>query len=193
MKNNNKILVISGPTGSGESTITNKIIAKNPVFQRLITATSRPMRKGEQNGKDYYFFSKEQFEKLIREGVILEHTYIENRDTYYGTYGPELKKEMINGYVIVNVDRIGTTYYKNNFDTTAIFIKPESIESLKVRLRNRNPEMTDIELEKRLENAKNEIENEEKYYDVTVVNKDGALAEAVSEIENILKDNDFVF
>jgi len=193
MQNNNKILVLSGPTGSGESTITKELVNRHPIFQRLVTATSRPMRSGERAGADYYFFSKEEFEKLIKQGLILEYTYIENRDIYYGTYKPDFEKKMQAGYVIANTDYVGTIYYKENFDATTIFIKPESIAVLEERLKVRNPEMTALELEKRLENAKNEIENEEKYYNTTIINIDGKLEEAVEAVEKILEKKGFVF
>ncbi len=192
MQNNNKILVLSGPTGSGESTLTKEIITKHPIFQRLITATSRPIRSGEEAGKDYYFFSKAEFEKLTEEGLILEYSYIKNRDTYYGTYKPDFEKKMNDGYLIVNVDYVGTLFYKKNFNATAIFIKPESIEILETRLKMRNPEMVESELLKRLDNAKNEIEKEEKYYEAVVINKNGKLEDAVIEIENILRKKGFM-
>jgi guanylate kinase len=192
MNKNNKILVLSGPTGSGESTITKELISRHSIFQRLITATSRPKRSGEEEGRDYYYFSKEEFEKLIEEKKILEYSYIENRDTYYGTYKPDFEKKMNDGYLIVNVDYVGTLYYKKNYGATAIFIKPESVEILKARLIGRNPEMTESELAKRLDNAKNEIENEEKYYDTTIINKNGKLEEAIESIEEILKKEDFI-
>ncbi|NTW27713.1 MAG: guanylate kinase [Candidatus Moranbacteria bacterium] len=193
MQNNNKILVLSGPTGSGESTITRKLISKYPVFQRLVTATTRPMRSGEQDKIDYYYFSKEEFQKMIAGGLILEYSYIENRDTYYGTYKPDFEKKMQAGYVIANTDYVGTLYYKENFKAVTIFIKPKSIDVLNARLKGRNPEMTEIELLKRLENAKKEIEKEEQYYDTTVINKDGELEEAIIEVEKILKKEGFVF
>lgn len=193
MQENNKILVLSGPTGSGESTITKEIVSRHPVFQRLITATSRPMRKGESEGVDYYYFSKEKFEELIKEGLILEYSYIENRDTYYGTYKPDFEKKMETGYVIANTDYVGTIYYKEKFKAVSVFIKPESIEVLEARLKGRNPEMTKIELQKRLENAKNEIEKEEQYYDTTIINKNGKIKDAVMEVEQILRKEGFVF
>lgn len=191
-KSNNKVLILGGPTGCGESTITKAIISRHSIFQRLVTATSRPLRSGEVNEIDYYFFSKEVFEKKIKEGEILEYTYIENRDSYYGTYKSDLEKKLQDGYLIVNVDYVGVQYYKKNYDSLSIFIKPESVESLAARLRKRNPEISEKELIMRLDNARNEIKNEEKYYDTTVINADGKLDEALIRIENLLKDNGFI-
>jgi guanylate kinase len=112
-----RILVIGGPTGSGETTITNEIIKRFPVFTRLVTATSRKPRNNEINKVDYYFFSKEEFEKNIRNGNIPEYTYIKNRDTYYGAYKPDLDEKISKGLnVIANVDIVGAKYYKKNHD-----------------------------------------------------------------------------
>jgi len=187
----NKILVISGPTGSGESTISNEIVSRLNSFSRLVTATSRSIRKGEKDKVDYYFFSKEEFLEKIASGDILEYTYIENRDTYYGTYKPDLDEKLEKGYVIVNVDHVGVDFFKKNYDALAIFIKPKSIEELVERLKKRNPEMSTEELAFRLENARNEIKNEEHYYDFVVINKDGCLEDAIKEIIIILKQNGF--
>ena len=104
---NNKVLIIGGPTGSGESTITKEIISRYPIFQRLITATSRPMRSGETDKQDYYFFSKEDFLEKIKSGDIPEHTYVENRDAYYGTYKPDLEEKLKKGSVN---SRVFSTY-----------------------------------------------------------------------------------
>ena len=188
----NRVLIIGGPTGSGESTITKAIISRHPIFQRLVTATSRAPRSFEKDEDDYYFFSKEEFEKQITLGNILEYTYVENRDTYYGTYEPDLNKKLSEGHLIVNVDYVGVLYYKEHYGATAIFIKPESIENLRARLLKRNPEIKDAELNMRLKNAKDEVENEEKYYDYTIINKDGKLEEAILEAEEIIKKEKFI-
>lgn len=188
---NNKILILSGPTGSGESTLTKELSLKFPKFKRLITATSRNIRSGEIPGEDYYFFTKEEFLKEIEKGNIIEYTYIENRDTYYGSYKPDLEKKLLEGYVIVNVDHVGVQYYKKNYGAIAIFIRPDSIESIKTRLKKRNPEMTDEEIALRLDNAKSEIKNEEHFYDFKIINRDNCLNEALTELENILKSNGF--
>src|ERR1700742_4854258 len=100
--NEKRVVVIAGPSGSGESTITNQLIGRFPAkLVRLVTATSRPPREGEKPGVDYHFFTKEEFQKHIASGDIIEYTYIENRDTYYGTYKPDLEEKLQSGHVVI--------------------------------------------------------------------------------------------
>ncbi len=183
------VVVIAGPTGSGETTITNEIVSLFPTrIRRLVTATTRPPRSGEKNGLDYYFFSKEEFEEEKAAGNIPESTYIENRDTYYGTYAPDLERKIREGYIVViNPDIVGARYYKEKYNAACIFIAPESIDSLEHRIRERNPELSNEEIAKRRANAEAEIKNEQSFYDYTVVNADGKLKQAVDEIVAILK------
>jgi guanylate kinase len=182
------IVVISGPSGSGESTITKALLERLPA-RRLITATTRTPREGELDGRDYFFFSKERFETELRNGNILEHSYISNRDTYYGTYRPELERDLeTEGIIIANTDIVGTKFFKNRFGAESIFIIPESLDSLARRLRIRNPEMSENELERRLENARQEIEEEKPYYDYVIENRDGKLSEAVNQAESYIRE-----
>lgn len=187
-----RVLIIGGPTGSGETTITLEIIKKYPQFQRLVAATSRPIRNGEQEKVNYYFLTKEKFLDEIDNGNIIEYTYIENRDTYYGTYKPDLEKKLKESHVIANVDHIGVKYFKENHDALAIFIRPSSLEVIQKRLKTRNPEATDQEIQNRLKNAEDEINNEQYLYDNVVINDDGKLNEALEEIEKILKDTSYI-
>lgn len=187
MKNHN-VVVIAGPSGSGETTITQEIISRYPRVKRLVTATTRPPREGERNGVDYYFFSKGEFEREKKSGRILESTYIENRDTYYGSYGPDLEKKISAGnIVVVNPDIVGARYYKENYGATTIFIIPESIDALERRIRDRSPELSDEEVAHRKKNAESEMRKEQSFYDYVVVNADGKLERAVREIVAILK------
>lgn len=183
-----RVIVIGGPTGSGESTITNALVAQFPNFTRLVTATTRPMREGEVDGVDYYFFSKEEFLREIESGNILEHTYISNRDIYYGSYRPDLEKKLSDGkVVIVNPDIVGAKFYKHNFGALTIFIEPQSIETLATRLKKRNPDMSEMELGQRLENARQELEQEKPFYDVIIRNEDGKLSEAIEKSAAVIK------
>lgn len=187
-----QVLIISGPTGSGESTVTNLLIKKYPVFKRLVTATSRSPRLNEKNGRDYYFFSQAKFKQLIKEQKIIEYTYIKNRDTYYGTYLPDLEKKLKAGYnVVANTDYIGTKFYTKHYQAAGIFIKPESSAITKKRLLAREPRMTSAELKKRLKNSTKEIKQEQKYYQYRVVNRQGKLNQTLREIVKILKKEDY--
>lgn len=187
-----RVLVIGGPTGSGESTITNEIIKKFPIFTRLVTATSRKPRNNEINKIDYYFFSKKEFEKNIKDGNILEYTYIKNRDTYYGAYKPDLDEKISKGFkIIANVDVVGAKYYKEKYNATTIFIKPKSIKELMGRLTDRDKNISPDELNKRIRNAENEIKKEMPFYDYVVVNANGKLEEAVKKIIAILKKENY--
>ncbi|MBT4941480.1 MAG: guanylate kinase [Candidatus Magasanikbacteria bacterium] len=186
------VFALGGPTGSGESTITQALIERFPVCARLVTATTRAPRGLEKHGVDYYFFSKEEFERHITTGVIAEYTYIKNRDCYYGSYKPDLDKKIAEGkIVIVNVDAVGVAYYREHYAATAIFLKPESIEEIERRLRSRDVGIAETELTKRLLNAKEEIQNEEHVYDESVINKRDHLQEAVEEVVLILRDSGY--
>jgi len=183
------VFSLGGPTGSGESTITQGLIDRFPVCTRLVTATTRAPRGSEQHGVDYYFFTKEEFEDCVSKGIITEHTYIENRDCYYGSYKPDLDKKIADGkIVIVNVDAVGVVHYREKYNATAIFLKPESLSEIERRLRLRDVGITELELKNRLLNARQEIENEERLYDRTVVNRRGALDEAITQVIEILSD-----
>ncbi len=184
-----RIVIIAGPTGSGESTLTNAIIRRYPrKVARLVTATTRAPRKGEQNGVDYYFFSKEVFIAKESAGELLETTYIKNRDTHYGTYLPDLKGKLDAGFIIIiNPDIVGAKFYKKNYEATTIFVMPGNIEEIPGRLRARNPEMSEEEIQKRYTNALQEVEKERSFYDYEIINADGRLDIAVEQIIGILQ------
>ena len=187
-----RVLIIAGPTGSGESTITKEIMKRFPVFTRLVTATTRKPRLKEQHGIDYYFFTSEEFKKELTKGNILEHTFVPGRDVYYGTYKLDLEKKLEEGKnIIVNPDVVGAKYYKEHYDATTIFVKTESIDVLRDRFVSRDPDISEEEIELRLKAAAYEIEHEEKFYDHIVLNKDGALEQAVDEVEAILKEEGY--
>ncbi|MDO8552346.1 MAG: hypothetical protein Q7S01_02315 [bacterium] len=184
-----QVVVIAGPTGSGETTITNEIVKRFPgTASRLVTATTRKPRADERNGKDYYFITQDEFLRYKQNGAILESTYIPNRNTYYGTYASDLKEKIDSQkIVIVNPDIVGAKYYKANFSAATIFIVPENIETIERRLRQRNPELADADIAKRRENAEAEMKDEKSFYDYTVVNADGKLNEAVEQVVAILR------
>ncbi len=185
---NRRVLVIAGPTGSGETTLTLEIIKKYPIFRRLVTATTRKPRGKDKNGIAYYFFSEKRFKNEIKKGNIIEYTYIKNRDVYYGSYKKDLDKKLKAGLnVIVNPDVVGAKYYKKKYNATAIFLMPDSMKNLRGRLIKRQPEISKEELERRLKNAKSEIKKEKKFYNFIVTNKEGKIKETADKIVSILK------
>lgn len=185
---NKHVIVIAGPTGSGESTITNQIIARYANVVRLVTATTRHPRLNEQDGIDYYFFTPTQFKEELTKGNILEHTFVPGRDVYYGTYKVDLEKKLQDGKtIIVNPDVVGAKYYKEKYQATTIFVKTESLAILRERLKNREPDMTDEELKKRLDAAAYELDHEEQFYDYVVINRSGELEATILQVVAILQ------
>jgi len=187
MKDQKRVLVIAGPTGVGESTVTKKLIERFPRFSRLVTATTRAPRANEKNSVDYYFFTEAQFQDEIKKGNIIE--YQNNRDgVYYGSYKPDLERKLNAGRtIIINPDIVGAKFYKENYNATTIFLLPDSIEHLRERHYTRNPNLDAAELEKRLAYARREIEDESGYYDYRVINMQGKLGETLVEIIDILR------
>jgi len=194
MNTDKKVVVIAGPTGSGESTITHAIIKKFPTrFARLVTATTRAPRNNEQHGIHYYYLTEQDFKKGIETGDILEHTFIENRNVYYGSYKPDLEKRFAEGKVVIaNPDIVGARFFKEHYDALTIFVMPESLDSLKMRLQKRDTHLTDTELEMRIENARKEIEEEKDFYDYEVVNADGKLNDAIDATVDILRKEGYI-
>ncbi len=188
-----RVLIIAGPTGVGESTVTKKTIEEFPIFKRLVTATTRAPRLNEQKKIDYYFFDKENFQKQIENGNIIEYTYIESRDTYYGSYRPDLNDKIKNGFnVIVNTDLVGAKYYKEKYNATTIFILPESLDSLRRRHLDRDPNVGVEELEKRMGDAQKEIDQEADFYDHQIVNEYGKLEETMNKVFDILRKENYL-
>lgn len=182
-----KVVVIAGPTASGESTFTKEFVLAYPNFERAVSATTRRPRLNEEEGVDYYFMTKEQFFENVQNGNIPEHTYVKERDAHYGTYLPDLQKKLESGKtVIVNTDLHGARFYKDEYGASTIFIKPKSMQTLYDRLIRRDPSITREEVITRLIHASQEILEAEHKYDFTVFNDDGEFADTMVKINDIL-------
>ena len=181
------IFIIAGPTGSGESAITNEIIRRFSNCTRLVTATTRKPRNQEKNGVDYFFLKTLDFLEKIKTGEILEYTYMPSRKIYYGTLKKELEKTIAAGFtIIINPDIVGARFYKKNYKAASVFIKPESLENIKDRLIKRQPDMKKEELEKRLQQADEELREAENY-DYIVENPENQMDLAVEKVIEIMK------
>jgi guanylate kinase len=182
-----QIVVIAGPTASGETTFTKELMVAYPHFIKLISATTRSPRLTEQHKKDYYFFTLEEFLDQVHGGNIIEYTHVKNRDVYYGTYKPELDEKIAEGKtIVVNTDLSGARFFKHAYNAVTIFIKPKSIETIYHRLRRRDPTISNEELQMRLMNAMQEILDAENKYDYTVFNQDGEFADTIAKVIEIL-------
>ena len=182
------VLVIAGPTASGESTFTRELVEAYENLTKLVSATTREPRLNEQNGIDYYFFTKEEFFSKVENGTIVEHTFVPNRDAYYGTYKPDLEEKLAKGLIVIaNTDPKGAEFFKREYRATTIFIRPKSLEVIEDRLRRRDASITDEEVQKRLAQAKEEIHEAKNRFDYVVWNTDGEFANTVLDVIEILK------
>ena len=184
-----KLLVISGPSGVGKGTIVNHLKEmyknNNKKLYLSISCTTRNPREGEEDGREYYFISEEEFKRRIKENDFLEYNKY-GTGKYYGTPKSTVLKYLSDGYdVILEIDINGYKQIKENFkDAIGIFIMPPSIDELFNRLRNRNTETLDI-INIRIETAKKEI-SENSIYDYIIVNENNKSEEAASKIYKIL-------
>jgi guanylate kinase len=187
-----QVVVIAGPSGSGKNAIIGEIVRRHPNCVRLVTATTRAMRPGEEEGVDYYFMSPEQFDTELNAGTIPEHRFVPELGTYYGTYLPDLEKKIqLGNIVLAQVDIVGAKLLKEKYGATTIFIMPESLEQFRGRLHVRNPEWSQKEFEARMKITEEEMRVHAPQYDYRIVNADGKLTETADEIVAILQKEDY--
>src|SRR5680860_636 len=141
-----KLIVFSAPSGSGKTTIVRYLLSKPELnLDFSISAASRPPRENEVDGKDYYFLSLEDFKKKIKNDEFLEWEEV-YRDNFYGTLKTEIERIWASGKnVIFDIDVVGGLDIKHIYpeQTLAVFVKPPSIEELKIRLKKRKTESED--------------------------------------------------
>lgn len=168
-----KLIVFSAPSGSGKTTIVKHLLTHPELHLDFsISATSRYMREGELNGKDYYFITPEVFQQKIHERAFVEFEEV-YKDNYYGTLKTELERIWAEGkHVIFDIDVVGGLNIKDQYpeQTLAIFVNPPSVEELERRLRFRQTE-SDEKIAMRLEKAEREIERAPEF-DVILENHD---------------------
>ena len=132
---NNKVIIFSAPSGAGKSTIVNHILSLHPDFEFSISATSRAPRGQEKNGKEYYFFSADEFRQMIAEDKFIEHEEV-YAGSFYGTLKSEIDRIWSKGHIIIfDIDVKGGVNMKKIFGDKAlsILIKAPSVEVLRER------------------------------------------------------------
>lgn len=164
-----KLIVISGPSGVGKGTVVKEMMAGRQDFFFSVSATTRPPRPGEVDGKDYYFVDRDTFLEMIRRGEMLE--YDEHAKNFYGTPKRQIEEKQQKGHVLLDIEPNGAKNVKNNYpQAELIFIMPPSWEELESRLRGRNDTPED-QIAIRMDRAKWEME-QRVWYDHVVINDD---------------------
>lgn len=182
MKRKGIIIVVSGFSGAGKGTVMKALTAKYKNYALSISATTRDPRPGEQNGREYFFVSNEEFEKLIKENGLIEHAgYV---DHYYGTPRKFVEDKLNSGIdVILEIEIQGALQIKKQYnDAVLLFVMPPSAKELEERLRGRGTE-TDEVIRQRLSRAKEEAEGIENY-DYIVIND--KLEDCVERVNDII-------
>ena len=164
MRDSNPIVyIISAPSGSGKSTLVNVLLAMTPRLDFSISYTTRPLRGSEQNGKQYYFVSRQEFEQMIADDEFLEHASLYGRD-YYGTARRFLREAGEKGHdLLLDIDVQGAAQIKQKLPAAvSIFVLPPDRKTLEWRLRKRGEDSDEV-IDRRLDAARREIENYDKY------------------------------
>ncbi|HPT77788.1 MAG TPA: guanylate kinase [Candidatus Atribacteria bacterium] len=182
MGKNGLLIVISGPSGAGKGTICKSWLEKHPEAVLSISVTTRPPRPNERDGVNYFFKSREEFERMIAENEFLE--YAEVYGNYYGTPRRFVQSQLLSGKdVILEIDIQGALKVKERFEEGVfIFIIPPTMEELRRRIVKRGTEDPETIL-KRFRSAYEEL-NFIKRYNYVVVND--KVEEAVKKIEAII-------
>jgi guanylate kinase len=164
-----KLVVISGASGVGKGTVLGIMMKKHPELSFSVSATTRPPRPGEADGREYYFLDRARFEEMIRNGEFLE--YDEHAANYYGTPRRQAEEKMERGHVLLDIEPNGAAAVKRSApEATLIFIMPPSREELERRLRGRG-DTSEEQIAMRLDRASWEME-QRSWYDYVVVNDD---------------------
>jgi len=179
------LMIISGPSGVGKDALVKRTKELGYPFSFVVTATDRPPRPGEIDGRDYCFYSTAEFERMIAEGEMLEHAEVYGQ--HKGIPWAHLRQAMDAGQdVMMRLDIQGARTVKSLLPMAiTVFLLPESEEELTARLRERRTESEEA-LQRRLATAREEIERIPEF-DYVVVNRHSALDSAVEDVMSILR------
>ena len=178
------MLVLSSPSGAGKTTISRRLLDRDPGITMSVSVTTRPMRPGEQPGVDYYFVDMPEFDRMAEEGELLEHARVFGN--CYGTPRSTVEKALGAGRdVLFDIDWQGTQQLAANAraDLVSIFVLPPSGEELERRLHTRAQDSAEV-IAQRMAKASDEISHWAEY-DYVIVNHD--VDESVASVQAILR------
>lgn len=191
LKNEEKILIITAPSGAGKTSITRNLLSKFPELEFSVSATTRKPRSNEHHGKDYYFISLQDFEEKIKTDKFAEWEMV-YEGKYYGTLREELQRIWLSGKVpVLDIDVHGAIHVQQHYSgkTLSIFIEPPSVEELKKRLEKRGTESLES-IEARWNKASYEL-TFKSHFDTIIVNDDLEIAckESAEIVHSFLQIN----
>lgn len=180
----NKLTVLVGPTAVGKGTVVRHILQHHPDIHLSVSATTRVPRPGEENGKDYFFITSQEFDHLVETQQMLEYAIVHGTNKY-GTPRKPVTDALARGEkVILEIDIQGARQIKKTMpEAIVIFIAPPSWEELVSRLESRGTE-SETEMAKRLETARAELEAASEF-DHVVINKE--VASCAEEVVELMK------
>ncbi|HEV2260897.1 MAG TPA: guanylate kinase [Candidatus Rubrimentiphilum sp.] len=183
------LFVVSGPSGAGKDTLVEALLARTGRLRYSVSATTRPPRAGERNGEHYFFVTREEFDRRIRDGGLLE--WREYNENLYGTPRDFVEETLRAGYDLIMKPEVnGALAIKSTFpDAVLIFLLPDRFSYLRGRLLARRTE-TNEEIARRLEIAHDEIRNI-RDFDYIVINEEHRSDEAVRDLQAILQAERF--
>jgi len=182
-------LIVSGPSGTGKSTVCDLLMKRNPQLKFSISCTTRPPRSGEENGREYHFLTADAFAAHIADDLFIEYASV--HDHHYGTLRSEIIDRVTQGEdVILDIDVQGAMQIKKHIQNMSVlekcvefvFIGPPDFAELEKRLRSRGTE-TEESIAIRLQNARNELEQWAQY-DYLIINKE--IDQTVDDMENLI-------
>jgi guanylate kinase len=188
-----QLIIVSGPAGSGKTTLCDRMLSELPQIQRVVTSTTRPPREGEVDRVDYYFFDHATFQAKIDAGEFYEHAHVHSNR--YGTLKSEVQDKLAAGTdLLLNMDVQGAAHMRKTAQTDpllkgkvlTVFIMPPSTEALEARLRGRGTDAED-EVQRRMKVAIEEMK-QSPHYDHTILSgtrdEDFAALKAIYEAAN---------
>ena len=178
------LTVLSGFSGAGKGTVLRRLLEKYDNYALSISATTRGPREGEENDREYFFKTREEFEKMIAKDELIEYAmYVNN---YYGTPKAYVQEQLAEGKdVILEIEVQGALKVKEKFpDTPLIFITPPTASELKRRLTDRGTESPEV-VEERMETAAKEARFMESY-DYIILNERDRLEECVEAVHGVI-------